>query len=112
MLLWHYTGALMSQTARTAGCNQAHGVQERCARWLLMSLDRVGAPTFPLTHDSLAILLGVRRASISQAAETLQMAGLIAYHRGSMTILDRNGLEAAACEDYRLCSDPYDRMYD
>ena len=102
----------MNQMARTAGCNQMHGVKERCVRWLLMSRNRVGEPTFPLTHDSLAILLGVRRASVSEVAEILQRAGLIEYRRGSMTVLDRHGLEAAACEDYRLSRDAYDRMYD
>jgi CRP-like cAMP-binding protein len=110
-LLNEYTQTLMNQLARTSGCNRVHPVQQRCARWLLMSSDRVGRDTFPITHDVLAILLGVRRASITQAAGRLQEAGLIAYRRGQMTICDREGLEQEACEDYRLCRERYDRSF-
>jgi CRP-like cAMP-binding protein len=101
----------MNHLARTAGCNRLHAVQQRYARWLLMSADRLGRTNLPLTHESLAILLGVRRASVSEAAEMLQRAGLIAYQRGRIAILDREGLERAACEDYRLSQDGYDRIY-
>jgi CRP-like cAMP-binding protein len=110
-LLQHYSLALMNQLARTAGCNRVHSVEERCARWLLMSEDRVGRDSFPLTHEFLAKVLGVRRASVSQTAEGLQRAGLIAYHQGWIHILDRDGLESVACEDYRLSRAPYDQMY-
>jgi len=110
-VLLHYTQALMSHLARAAGCNRAHSVQERSARWLLMTNDRLGRDSFRLTHESLAGLLGVRRASISEAAETLQRAGLVEYRAGWMTIVDRHGLEMAACEDYRLVRDAYARMY-
>jgi Mn-dependent DtxR family transcriptional regulator len=76
-----------------------------------MTSDRLGRDSFRLTHESLAGLLGVRRASISEAAETLQRAGLVEYRAGWMTIVDRHGLETAACEDYRLVRDAYARMY-
>ncbi len=110
-VLLSYTQALMNHLARTAGCNRAHSVQERCARWLLTSHDRVRQDSFRLTHESLAGLLAVRRASVSEAAETLQRAGLVEYHAGWMTIVDRRGLEAAACEDYLLVRDGYARMF-
>jgi CRP-like cAMP-binding protein len=110
--LQRYTLALMNQLGRTAGCNRLHSVEERCARWLMMSRDRVGRETFPLTHESLAGTLGVRRASVTEAAGTLHRAGIIDYTRGWMTILDSAGLEAAACEDYRLSREAYDKLYD
>jgi CRP-like cAMP-binding protein len=110
-LLRHYSLALMNQLARTAGCNRVHSVEERCARWLLMSRDRVGRDSFQLTHEFLARVLGVRRASVSQTAEGLQRAGLIEYHQGLIRILDRAGLEGIACEDYRLSRAAYDQLY-
>jgi CRP-like cAMP-binding protein len=110
-LLQHYSLALMNQLARTAGCNRVHSVEERCARWLLMSEDRVGRDSFPLTHEFLARVLGVRRASVSQTAESLQRAGIIEYRQGWIRILDRSGLESVACEDYRLSRGAYDQMY-
>jgi CRP-like cAMP-binding protein len=109
--LSNYTLALMNQLTRTAGCNRLHSVPERCTRWLLMTRDRAGTDSFPLTHESLAVLLGVRRASVTQAAGALQRAGLIEYHRGSIKIVDGPGLEAMACEDYRLSREAYDRIY-
>jgi CRP-like cAMP-binding protein len=110
-LLQHYSLALMNQLARTAGCNRVHSVEERCARWLLMSQDRVGRDSFPLTHEFLAKVLGVRRASVSQTAEGLQRAGLIEYRQGWIRIVDRDGLEYVACEDYRLSRAAYDQLY-
>jgi CRP-like cAMP-binding protein len=109
--LHRYTQALMHQMARTAGCNRVHTVDQRCARLLLMSSDGVGQPTFSVTHEFLATMLAVRRASVTEAAGTLQQAGLIEYHRGKMTIQDRQGLEDVACEDYRLTRDAYERLY-
>jgi CRP-like cAMP-binding protein len=110
-LLRQYMLALMGNISRTAGCNRLHSVQQRCARWLLTSADCVGQDTFPLTHESLAVLLGVRRASVSEAAEMLQRSGLIGYQRGQITIRDRDGLETTACEDYRLRTDAYNDIY-
>jgi CRP-like cAMP-binding protein len=111
LVLHAYTLALLNNIARTAGCNRLHSVQQRCARWLLMSEDRLGRESFPLTHEVLAILLGVRRASISVDEETLQRIGLIDYQRGLMSIVDRPGLAAAACEDYQISKDAYDTIY-
>jgi CRP-like cAMP-binding protein len=84
---------------------------ERVARGLLMSQDRVGRESFPLTHDRLALMLGVGRASVSVAAEGLQRHGLIDYRRGWMTIVNTRGLTAAACKDYRANRDAYDLIY-
>jgi hypothetical protein len=98
-------------TTRTAGCNRVHPVEERLARWLLMTHDRVGADTFDLTHEFIAAMLGVRRPSVTVAAGILQQAGLIDYRRGHMRILDRALLEEAACEDYRLTAEIYDGLF-
>jgi CRP-like cAMP-binding protein len=110
-LLQNYSLALMNHLARTAGCNQVHSVDERCARWLLMSQDRVGRDDIPVTHDFLAKMLGVRRASVSQVAEALQRGGLIHYRQGWIHIADRRRLERMACEDYRLSKAAYDELY-
>jgi CRP-like cAMP-binding protein len=106
-LVHAYTLALMSQLARTAGCNQMHSVGQRVTRWLLLMRDRVGQDTFPVTHERLALLLGVRRASVTQAAEALQAQGILAYRRGRVSILDGQRLEVEACEDYRLIRDAF-----
>lgn len=105
-----YTQALFCMVAQCSACNLHHPVEERCARWLLMTHDRVGADEFPVTHEFLSAMLGVRRASVTLAAGTLQRAGLVRYARGQMTILDRAGLEAAACECYRVIRDRYARL--
>lgn len=104
-----YAHTLMEQTAQTVACNRRHELSRRCARWLLMTHDRVGSPVFVLIQDFLAIMLGVRRAGVSEAAGRLQRAGLIRYSRGRMEILDRAGLEAASCECYRIVTDSYAR---
>jgi len=109
--LHRYTHALMGQLIRTAGCNRVHPIEERCARWLLMTADRVCADRFQLTQEFLASMLGVRRPSVTVAAGLLQQAGLISYRRGIVTILDRQRLEDSACEDYRLTREIYERMY-
>jgi CRP-like cAMP-binding protein len=111
-LLLRYTLALLSQIGQNAACNRAHSVEERCARWLLMTQDRVGEPSFPLTQEFLAQMLGVRRPTVSIAAGMLARAGVITYMRGQITILDRAGLEAAACECYRVITDEFDRLFD
>ena len=109
--LHRYTLALMGQLMRTAGCNRAHPMDERCARWLPMTAERVGADEFALTQEFLAAMLGVRRPSVTVAAGLLQQAGLIRYRRGIVTIVDRERLEQAACEDYRLTREIYERLY-
>ncbi len=100
-LLRRYTHAFFVQVAQTAACNRMHAIEQRCARWLLMTHDRVGgAATFGLTHEFLAFMLGVRRAGVTEAAGLLQARRLIRYTRGSITVVDRAGLEGAACECY------------
>src|SRR4051812_35474638 len=110
-ILHRYSLALMGQMTRTAGCNRAHPVEERLARWLLMTHDRVGADAFFLTHEFIAAMLGVRRPSVTVAAGILQRAGLIDYRRGNVRIMDRPRLEEAACEDYRLTSEIYEGLF-
>lgn len=94
------TQALIIQMGQTAACNRLHPLEERCARWLLGCHDRVGAEQFQLTQEFLASMLGVRRPSVSVAAGMLQQAGFIRYQRGRVTIADREGMEASACECY------------
>jgi CRP-like cAMP-binding protein len=109
-LLLRYTQAIFNQVAVAAACNRMHPIEERCARWLLMTHDRVASGHFALTHDFLAQMLGVRRPSVSIAANMLQKAGLIRYSRGLVVITDRQGLEAAACSCYRVIRAEYDRL--
>ncbi len=98
--LERYLFVLMSQMVASAGCLRFHMIGPRLARWLLMSQDRAHAARFHVTHEFLAYMLGVRRVGITAAAGTLQRAGLITYHRGELTVLDRAGLELAACSCY------------
>lgn len=98
--LEHYIAALMVQLATSAVCLRFHQIAPRLARWLLMSHDRAHCDTFRMTHEFLAYMLGVRRVGITTAATTLQRAGLIEYRRGLLTVLDRQGLERAACACY------------
>jgi CRP-like cAMP-binding protein len=110
-LLNRYTEAYLSQVAQTAACNRLHGIEARCARWLLMTHDRVGrVERFALTQEYLGVMLGVRRAGVTVAAGALQDAGLIRYRRGGIQVLDRDGLEAAACECYGIVHRQFDRL--
>jgi len=110
-LLNRYTEAYLTQVAQTAACNRLHGIEARCARWLLMTHDRVGeAERFPLTQEYLAIMLGVRRGGVSLAAGTLRDAGLIQYSRGAIRVVDRAGLEKVACECYGIVRRHFDRL--
>lgn len=109
-LLDRYAQALFTQAAQSAACNRLHPVDQRCARWLLMTRDRTQADRFPLTHESLAFKLGATRPTVTTAARLLSQAGFIQYRRGQMTILDRAGLESAACECYRIVEAEYDRL--
>jgi CRP-like cAMP-binding protein len=110
LLLRRYTQALFNQVAWSAACTRAHSIEQRCARWLLTTHDRVGREHFLLTQEFLAQMLGVRRAGVNQAAGTLQKSGLIRYSRGRITVLDRGGLEAASCECYQIISREYERL--
>ncbi len=109
-LLLRYTLALMTLLSQNAACNRAHAVEERCSRWLLMTQDRMHEPSFPLTQEFLAQMLGVRRPTVSIAAGILAKAGLITYVRGQITILDRLGLEAASCDCYRTIADEFELL--
>jgi CRP-like cAMP-binding protein len=108
--LLRYTQALLTQVAQCSACNCYHAVEARCARWLLQTHDRVKGDEFPLTHEFLSLMLGVRRATVTETAGALQERGLIRYHRGVITIANRKGLEAAACDCYGLITREYDRL--
>ena len=95
-----FTNQLAMQSAQVAACNRLHEVDERLARWLLMSQDRLGGDLVPLTQEFLAHMLGTRRASVTVAAGILQKAGLISYHRGAIKVESRKQLEQASCECY------------
>ena len=105
--LFLFTHMLMIQIAQTAACNRFHVVKQRMARWLLMTRDRVNSNEFRITQEFLALMLGVRRVGISMAAGSLQERKLIGYHRGTVTILNQRGLEAAACGCYQTVKDTY-----
>jgi len=111
-LLHRYTQAHINQIAQSAACGRAHSIDERCARWLLITHDQVGTDQFPLTQQFLALMLGVRRAGVNAAANILQRAGYIRYGRGVITVTDRPGLESAACVCYRIVRDEFERLLD
>ena len=100
-LISQHLYALMRQILHGAACNRLHSMEERCARWLLMTHDRAGEDTFPLTQEFLAHMLGVRRATVNVATGMLKKAGFIRYVRGKITVVDRPGLESASCECYQ-----------
>jgi CRP-like cAMP-binding protein len=106
-ILNRYLMAFMGQILQSVACNATHTVEQRCARWLLTIRDRTRSETFQLTHEYLGEMLGVRRQHVSVVARTLQLAGLIRYHRGIMTIVDSAALERATCE----CYDTIARIY-
>jgi CRP-like cAMP-binding protein len=106
-LMRHNVRAALFSTQQFVACNVKHSVLQRCARWLSMTADRVGGGQFRLTHDLLAILLGVRRAGVSEAADALHRIGAIEYHRGVVTVVDKRILDSAACECYHVCRDAF-----
>ena len=110
VLVHGYIEALFAQASLSAACNAAHHLDQRCARWLLQTHDRADADSFFLKQEFLAMMLGVQRPSVTVAAKTLQAAELITYRRGSITILDREGLEEAACGCYEQVRSEYSRL--
>ena len=111
-VLLRYTQALLTQVSQSAACNRVHSIEKRCARWLLSTHDSVDGEAFELTQEFLAEMLGVRRPSVSVAAGILQRAGFIRYSRGRVQIIDRAGLETAACECYGVIAREYARLVD
>jgi CRP-like cAMP-binding protein len=101
-MIVRYNAQLLAQVQMTAACNALHPVQARLARWILQARDSVQDELIPLTQELLSEMLGVRRGSVSDSANRLQAAGLIHYSRGTIRIVDRRALEAAACECYRI----------
>ena len=110
-LLLRYTQATLSAVAQSAACNRLHLLEQRCARWLLACHDRAEADTFPMTQKFLALMLGVRRPGVTLAARSLREHGLITYNHGTISVLDRRGLEAAACECNRIIRDQFARVF-
>jgi CRP-like cAMP-binding protein len=104
-LMTHFAQALFGFVAQSTACNAVHSVEQRLARWLLMARDRMGRDDFPLTQEFVAMMLGASRPTVTVVAGTLQRAGLITYHRGHVTIVDGEKLEAASCECYRAATD-------
>jgi CRP-like cAMP-binding protein len=109
-LLLRYAQAFHAQVTLTAACNARHAIEQRLARWLLTAHDRAGADEFSMTHEFMALMLGVRRPGVTIAANTLQKAGLIRYARGRMAVTDRPSLEAASCECYHVGRREFGRL--
>jgi CRP-like cAMP-binding protein len=109
-LLLRYTQALLTQMAQTAVCNRHHSLDQQLCRWLLLSLDRLSGVELVTTQELIANMLGVRRETVTEAAGSLQNAGLIKYSRGRITVLDRPGLEARTCECYGVVKKEFDRL--
>jgi CRP-like cAMP-binding protein len=110
-LVLDYVSVLLDGIAQTVACNRLHTIEQRCCRWLLARSDSTGTETIPLTHADLALWLGVRRPGLTSALGRLQRTGLIAQHRGGITVLDRPRLEATACECYEFGRDSHLRMF-
>jgi CRP-like cAMP-binding protein len=109
-LLPRYTHAVLAFLAQNIACNRLHSAEERTARWLAQTHDRVGSDIIQITQEFLAQMLGVRRATVSVSARILQRAGLIRYNRGCVTILDRAGLRRAACDCYLTIRREFDKL--
>jgi CRP-like cAMP-binding protein len=109
-VMHRFAESMINLSAQTAACNRLHSIEQRLARWLLMASDRIQSLTMPMTQEFLSTMLGVRRAGVTETAGELQRSGLIRYHRGQLTIVDREGLEATACECYQLDHARFDRL--
>ena len=106
-VVYRYVRGTLVVSARQTACNCLHSSDERLARWLLMCHDRAGTDEFALTHEFLAMMLGVRRATVTVTAGSLQTAGIISYKHGKVKILARSGLEDATCECYAVIRDAF-----
>lgn len=111
LLVLRYTQALITQIAQTAVCNRHHSVDKQLCRWLLLSLDRLPSNKLKMTQELIANMLGVRRGGVTTAAHKLQKEGLIEYSRGTIVILDRQGLEKRVCECYMAVKSEADRLF-
>ena len=109
-LLLRYTQALITQISQTAVCNRLHSVEQQLCRWLLLSHDRLDSDKLVMTHDLISNMLGVRREGVTLAAQKLVARKLIKSVRGTMTVLDRQGLESAVCECYEVVNTEYNRL--
>jgi CRP-like cAMP-binding protein len=109
-LLLRYAQAVLTTATQSAACNRLHSLEQRCARWLLSARDRAEGDTFPMTHEFLAMMLGVRRPGVTLAVQNFRDGGMITYNHGTMTVLDRVGLETGSCECYRFIQDESNRL--
>ena len=109
-LMLRYTQALITQMAQTAVCNRHHSIDQQLCRWLLLSLDRLSTNRLTMTQQLIANMLGVRREGVTEAAGRLQRKGVIEYHRGRITVLDRAALEQLSCECYAVVKKETDRL--
>jgi CRP-like cAMP-binding protein len=109
-LVLRFAESLLNLTVQTAACNRVHSIEQRCARWLLMSSDRIRSDTLPVTQEFLSAMLGVRRSGVTVAVGELQRSGLIRHQRGVVTIVNRNSLVASACECYRIDRQNLDQL--
>jgi CRP-like cAMP-binding protein len=110
-LFYRYTQTMFDQLAQWVACNRLHALEARCARWLLMTADRAGGDSFTLTHEFLSYMLGVHRPAVSLVASELSERGLLRYRRGAVSIIDREGLEAASCECYAIARRSVDQLF-
>lgn len=109
-VMFRYTHFLIVALSQSAACNRLHVVEERLSRWLLVSRDCIDSDELTLTHEFLSVMLGIRRAGVTVAANLLRADGLISYTRGRIKILDREGLQERSCECYRLVKAEYARV--
>ncbi len=110
-ILRRYTHALLTQIARSGGCNSLHSAEERYARWLLMMHDRTHVDVFAFTQEFLSGMLGVSRARVNIVSGALEKAGLLKHSRKKITVLDWKGLEASSCDCYRAIKDEFERVF-
>ena len=109
-LLLRYSQVILTTAAQTAACNRLHLLEQRFARWLLSAHDRAETDTFPMTQEFSAMMLGVRRPGVTIAAQAFEADGMIAYNHGTMTIVDRAGLETASCDCYPFIQSEFKRL--